>query len=306
MDTKLQTRSLRYFLQVLESRSVRGAAEVLGMDASAVSRSLGRLEQECGIQLFERRGRGIVPTDAGQLLAAYLRRQQNEKQAFLSQIDNIRKVESGHIDVVTGEGYVDWLMNKSICGFMRSHPKITMSLDIGSTDEIVQSVVEERAHIGVLFNPPKDDRLRSHHSYSQPIQALVLRSHPLVKLRRPLKLEDLMPYSGAALHSSFGVRQHVQAAEISEGIRLNIAFTTASFDALGHFVIAGLGYVLVSGLALARADAAKLVKLPMNNVMLNRGRTHVISRHGRLLPPAAAELLKIIIASLKAPSGIQT
>lgn len=299
MDDKFEARRLRYFMQVLESGSVRGAAGALGMDASAVSRAVNLLEQECGTPLFERRGRGIAPTDAGQLLAIYLRRQQSEKQNLLAQIDNIRKVESGHIDIMTGEGYVGWLMRKCLCGFMRSHPKITVSLDIGSTDEIVQSVIEQRVHIGVLFNPPKDDRLRSHHSLPHPIQTLVLRSHPLAQLNRPLKLADLMPYPGAALHGSFGLRQHIQAAEISEGIRLNASFTTASFDAVGHFVLAGLGYALVSRLAMPPTDAAKVVALPMKSSLLHRGRSHVVTHRGRTLPPSVLELLRMIISGMR-------
>jgi len=107
VEEKLETRRLRYFMQVLESGSVRGAAGALGMDASAVSRAVGLLKQECGTQLFERRGRGVAPTDAGRLLALYLRRQQSEKKNLLAQIDSIRKIETGHIDIMTGEGYVD-------------------------------------------------------------------------------------------------------------------------------------------------------------------------------------------------------
>ncbi len=303
MDDKLETRRLRYFMQVLESGSVRGAAGALGMDASAVSRAVSLLESECGTSLIERRGRGVAPTDAGRLLAVYLRRQQSEKQTLLAQMDSIRKVESGHIDIMAGEGYVDWLMQKSISRFMRAHPKITIGLDIGSTDEIVQSIVEERAHIGVLFKPPQDERLRSHHSHLQPIQTLVLRSHPLAQLKRPLRLVDLLPYPGATMHRSFGVRQHIEAAEISEGIRLNVALTTASFDAAGHFVTAGLGYALVSRLAMSVTDAARVAALPMKNALLHRGRSHVISRQGRTLPPAAMELLRIIVSDMKPPVG---
>ena len=44
MDDKLDTRRARYFMQVIDSGSVRGAAEVLGMDASAVSRAIGALD----------------------------------------------------------------------------------------------------------------------------------------------------------------------------------------------------------------------------------------------------------------------
>jgi DNA-binding transcriptional LysR family regulator len=290
---------LRYFLQVLESGSVRGAANALGMDASAVSRAVGLIEQECGTDLFERRGRGLTPTDAGRLLAVYLRRQQNEKQDLLAQIDSIRKIESGHIDVMTGEGYIDWLMQECLCRFMKAHPRITIGLDIGSTDEIVQRILDERAHIGILFRPPQDERLQSHHSHSHPIRAWLLRSHPLAQLGRPLRLADLAPYPGASVHRSFGIRQHIEAAEISEGARLNFSFTAASFDAISHFVSAGLGYALASHLVMTPANAARVIALPMKNALLYRGRTHVISRKGRNLPPAAANLLQVIVTDMK-------
>jgi DNA-binding transcriptional LysR family regulator len=302
-DTKLEARRLRYFMQVIESGSVRGAADALGMDASAVSRAIGLLEKECDTQLLERRGRGVIPTDAGRLVELYLRRQQAEKQSLLSEIDSIRKIERGHVDVATGEGYVDWLMHRCMCGFMHAHPAITMGLDIGSTDHIVQSIVEERAHIGILFRPPRDERLRSHHSRPHPIQAWVARSHPLARMERPLRLADLAPYPGAAVHRSFGVRQHIEAAEISEGVRLKIAFTAASFDAIGHFVSAGLGYALTSHLTMPVTTSTGVIALPMKNALLHRGRTHVVSRQGRTLPPAATELLRIIIADLKRPAA---
>ena len=304
VDEKLETRRLRYFMQVLESGSVRGAAGALGMDASAVSRAVGLLEQECGTRLFERRGRGVAPTDAGQLLALYLRRQQSEKKNLLAQIDSIRKIETGHIDIMTGEGYVDWLMQECLCHFMQSHSLITVGLDIGSTDEIVQRIIDERSHIGILFRPPRDERLHSHHSHPHPIKAWVLRSHALARLGRPLRLADLVPYNGAAVHRGFGIRQHIEAAEISEGVRLNVSFTAASFDAISHFVSAGLGYALASQLVMTPANAAKVVALPMKNALLYRGRTHVISRRGRILPPAAAELLQIILNDMKGPRGL--
>lgn len=296
---RLDVRRLRYFLAVIDSGSVRGAANALDMDASAVSRAISLLEKDCGVPLLERRGRGVAPTDAGVLMAGHLRREHVEKQNLLAQLDSIRKVESGHVGIATGEGFVDLLMRRSLARFMREHPNITVDLDIGSTDEIAERVIGGHSHIGVLFRPPKDKRLRSHYSNPQPIWAWMLRSHPLANIGRPLKLEDLQPFAGATLHRSFGVRQHIEAAEVSEGVRLNVSFTTASFDAVAHFVVAGLGYALVSHLALAPWDAAKVVGLPMKNVLLHGGRSHVVTAQGRQLPPAAAKVLRGIVRDLK-------
>ncbi len=300
MDDKLETRRLRYFMQVLESGSVRAAAEVLGMDPSAVSRAVGIVETECGTRLLERRGRGVVPTDAGMLLASYLRRQHSQKQELLAQLEGIQKVERGHVDIMVGEGFVDWLMRRSLRSFMASHPNITVDLGVAGSDEIVQSVVEAHAHIGMLFQPPRDERLRSHHSHPQPIETIVLATHPLVQLGRPLELADLLPYPGATLHRSFGVRQHIEAAEVSEGVRLRLLLTTSSFNAIGQFAAAGLGYALTPGSSLPpQLKTTMLAALPMKNPLLHLGRVHVVSRQGRMLPPAAAELLRRIISDIK-------
>lgn len=300
MDDRLESRRLRYYMQVLESGSVRGAAEVLDMDPSALSRAVGILERECGTRLLERRGRGVVPTDAGQLLATYMRRQHSQKRYLLAQMASIEKVERGHIDIVAGEGYVDWLMRHSLRSFMRAHPAITIDLAVASSDDIVQRVIEERAHIGMVFQPRKDDRLRSHHSHPHPIQAIVLGTHPLAQLPGPLKLADLLPYPGAMLHRSFGVRQHIEAAEISEGVRLSAVLTTSSFNAIGQFVAAGLGYALNTRVAFpSHLDLRSLVSLPMKNPLLHQGCTHVVSRHGRMLSPAASELLRMIVSDFE-------
>lgn len=299
MDEMLDARRLRYFMQVLESGSVRGAADALGMDPSALSRAIGTLERECGVRLFQRHGRGVAATDAGQLLASYARRQHSQQQHLLVQLEGIQKVERGHIDIITGEGFADWLMRHSLRDFMASHPGITIGLEISGTDEIVQRIVDERAQIGMLFQPPKDERLRSHYSHPQPIQTLVLASHPLAGLERPLKLADLLPYAGATLRRSFGIRQHIEAAEISEGVRLNTLLTTTSFHAIGHFVAAGLGYALSTRPALAM-DREDMVALPMKNPILHQGRMHIVSKHGRMLSPAAAELLRRIVHDISA------
>lgn len=307
MDDKLDSRRVRYFMQVIESGSVRGAAEALDMDPSAVSRALSLLESECGARLFERRGRGIEPTDAGQLLAGYLRREWRQKQQLLAQLDSLQKAESGHVDLVAGEGFIDWLMGGSLRDFMGSHPGVTVDLDVASTDEIVRRIIEERAHIGMVFQPPKDERLRSHHAAQTPIVALMHDSHPLARVGRPLALEDLAPFPGAALHRSFGVRQHIEAAEVSESVRLRTTLTTSSFGAIGRFVMAGLGYALTTWTSLpARIDRTHLVALPMANPLLSEGKVHVVSRHGRVLPPAAARMLEQIVADFRAklPLGI--
>ncbi|CAB3869374.1 LysR family transcriptional regulator [Achromobacter anxifer] len=306
MDEKLDARRTHYFMQVMSRGSVRGAAEVLDMDPSAVSRAIAALERDCGIALFERRGRGVVPTDAGHILARYIKRQQDIQESFFSEIDSLRKAERGHIDLVLGEGFVELMFERVLPGYWRSHPEVTLDIDVARTSEIVQRIVDDRAYIGLVFQPPNDARLRTHYSRPEPIRAIVREDHPLTLLRRPLLLTDLADYPGASMQEGFGVRQHIQAAEISEQVRLRNVLTTSSFKALWQFAAAGIGYALTPPIAVtADMRAQRLASLPLANPILNQGSLHVLSRAGRHVSPAARELLDHIVRGIGAPDGAQ-
>jgi len=117
-----------------------------------------------------------------------------------------------------------------------------------------------------------------------------------------LKPTGLAPYPGATLRSSFGVRQHIEAAEISEGVRLNTLLTMTSFSALGHFVVAALGYALSTRMSLpSHLDSSRVVALPMKTPLLSQGRVQVVSRHGRMLSPAASTLLRQVVGDIGRP-----
>ncbi|SFA90326.1 DNA-binding transcriptional regulator, LysR family [Collimonas sp. OK607] len=303
MSDKLETRRMRYFMKVIECGSVRGAADELNMDPSALSRAIATLEQDCGARLLDRHGRGVVATDAGELVAAHFRRQENMNQQLLTQLNSLQKGESGHIDIVAGEGFVDWLMRDVMKAFIAGHPEVSVTLDVCSTDEIVRRITEEIADIGLLFQPPRDDRLRSHVSHPGPIHAYVLKGHPLASHASntgPLKLADLLPYRGATLHRTFGVRQHIEAAQVSECVRLNTMLTTNSFSALGLFAAMGTGYALTPHVAVPQHLRGEiLIGLPMKNPLLSQGRSHVISRQGKTLSRAAFELLSHITQAME-------
>lgn len=303
MQQLLDSRRLHYFQQIVASGSVRAAAEQLGVEPSAVSRAVSLLEKECGMTLLERRGRGVVPTDAGRLLATYARRQLDVQATFYAEVDSLRHASRGHVDMVLGEGMLDLFFESLIAGYVRGHPEVTLAIHIASTAGSVDFILEERAHVGLIFQPPHDVRLRSHRSTpSAPIQAIVHRSHPLVQLGRPLQLSDLLDYPGAAMMETFGVRQHVQAAEVSEQVQLRNVVTTSSFKVLWQFADAGLGYALTTASAsfTSRIGMPDVVALPMANPILNRGSTHVMTRAGRHLSPAANSLLAHFVEGIAA------
>lgn len=81
----LDPHRLRVFRAVVSSGSVQAAAHHLGYTPSAVSQQLAQLQRETGLQLFEKAGRGIVPTAVGKVLAA----ESDEVVGALSRLDDL-------------------------------------------------------------------------------------------------------------------------------------------------------------------------------------------------------------------------
>lgn len=304
MEDVLDRKRALCLLQIIETGSVRGAADALSVDPSMVSRAVARLEEDTGLTLLERRGRGVVVTDAGRMLARFARRQQDLHETFLAEIDSLKNTQQGHVELVFGEGFVDLVLEPVLRDFLVKRPGVTYNLRVAGTEESVRCILEDMAHIGLIFQPPNDQRLRSHYSRLSPIRVYVHGNHPLAKRRKALALSDLAPHQGAALVGSFGVRKHVQAAELDEQVTLRPMLETNSFRVLWEFAALGLGYIMTPrSVPLKGTEFAGLVPLPLANPILNNSRIHVVTRAGRPLSPVADSLLEHVVRTLPAALG---
>lgn len=305
MEDILDRKRALCLLQIVETGSVRGAADALSVDPSMVSRAVAKLEHDTGLTLLERRGRGVVVTDAGRMLALFARRQQDLHDTFLAEVDSMRNANQGHVELVFGGGFVDLVLEPLLRDFMIERPGVTYNFHVAGTEESVRRILEDMAHIGLVFQPPDDQRLRSHYSRLSPIRIYVRNDHPLATRRRALALKDLAPHQGAALVGSFGVRKHVQAAELDEQVTLRPMLETNSFQVLWDFAALGLGYIMTPrSVPLKGPKFAELVALPLANPILNNSRIHVVTRAGRPLSPMANSLLAHVVARL--PEALRT
>ncbi len=296
MEDVLDRKRAMCLLQIIETGSVRGAADVLELDPSVVSRAVAKLEQDTGLALLERRGRGVVATDAGRLLALFARRQQDLSDTFMAEVNNLKNAQRGHVELAFGEGFIDLVLEPVLQGFLHKHPDVTYNIRVAGTEESVHCILEDLAHIAFVFQPPNDVRLRSHYSRLAPIRVHVRKDHPLARKRRPLTLADLAPHQGASLTASFGVRKHIEAAELEEHITLNHTLTTNSFKVLWEFAAMGLGYIMTPrSVPLKGAQFKELVSLPLANPVLNNSQIHIITRAGRPLSPVADRMLRHVM-----------
>lgn len=296
-------RNLAYLEAAATTGSVRGGAEVLNTSPSALSRQIAKMEAELNVPLLERHGRGVRPTEAGLLFLHYFQDQRRQIEAVVEGVWQILGLQRGAITIALGRGFGDPAMDV-LKYFSQAHPSVQLNLSFGSTDEIVQKVVEGDAHIGLAYNPPNEPKLHSHAAKPHPLCAITKPDHPITRLGRRVRISDLVDYDLGLLPGKFGIRQTLLHAEDDEHVMLAPKLVTNSNHALERFALEWDGVIVSPAFGLRdRIASGDLVATEFEESYLQAGEAQLLTRRGRKLPPAASSLLQSLKASFDVVKG---
>ena len=291
---------VRYLYEAVRFGTLRAAADYLDLAPSAVSRQITLLESELATMFVERHSRGVRLTDEGRMLLEYFKDVQSQQENLLSRLEEVRGLQRGHVNLAVGEGFIGDFMSAPMQQFHQRYPKITLTLDLCGTNEVLRRVIEDEVHLGLVYNPARDPNVQSRAVHRQPICVIAAPKSPLAKLSRPLRIKDLLNYPVALLHQAYGIRQSIQVAEYSEQVRLVPSLTTNSLAVLRQFVQARFGITFLPAFAvLDGIDDGQLIALPLEHATLARAEAHLINRRDRRLPPAASLLAKQLITYMR-------
>jgi DNA-binding transcriptional LysR family regulator len=142
------------FVQVAETRSFVGAGRLLGISASAVGKSISRLEDKLGVRLFHRSTRSVNLTAEGMMFLERSKRILAEIEAAEQELVSVAEAPRGKLRVSLP--LVSALVLPVLADFMREYPHVELDLDF--TDRQVD-VIDEAFDAVVRVGEPKDSRL---------------------------------------------------------------------------------------------------------------------------------------------------
>lgn len=187
----MDIRTIQYFLEVAKECNITRAAENLHMAQPPLSRQMRQLEEELGVELFDRSKKRLKLTEEGVLL-------RNRGEEILSMIDKTREEVSelkngigGTLYIGTVEGRGPSLLAQWISSFTGQYPQVHYELWNGSTDDVVERMEKGLLDLALIAEPFDHERLDSIPVEIMPWVAMIPEEHPLAALPGntiPLKL----------------------------------------------------------------------------------------------------------------------
>ena len=288
------------FKTALAAGTIRAAADQLGLEPSTVSRNIASLEKQLATVLIGRGRKGVMPTEAGLLLLDSAQRQSGEMEALRSQLDALENMERGAVSVALGEGFVSDFSQSVLAKFSRDHPEITFSLNVGSTDQMTDAIVEDRAHIGLAFDVAPNARLNVV-AHADRHLVVICKQGGQFDSSDKVKISEFADLPCAFLSKGYGVGAVIADMEASHGFRARAVMETGSIAALKAFVRGDLGVTLLPEFVVA--DDIKAGTLRARDVAVSnfgRGKVSLFVRQDRRLPLAAQKLIPAMARSLLA------
>jgi DNA-binding transcriptional LysR family regulator len=143
---------LQTFMAVYETGSVRAAAEALHVTPPAVSAAIAALDAALDTPLFGKAGRGIVPTDAGEIFAAYVRK----LLGLLAEAAGaVRDSDRGRVRIGAVATASEYVLPRLMASFAEAHPHVELSLSVLPRDELFSRAVDHAFDVVLAGRPPR-------------------------------------------------------------------------------------------------------------------------------------------------------
>ena len=290
----MDIRRLQAFAKVYDLRSFSRAGEELLLSQPTISAHIMALEEELGAQLFDRLGRTVLPTQAGEVLYRYCGTIFEQLDLAKADILALSKRVCGELVIGGSTIPAQYIIPRLVARFLANYPEVRVDLRGGDTSEITAMVAAGEAHVGIIGASAHQTEL-----FSQPIleDSLVLvgsQAQAGVSLagedwrQRLLELPWIMRESGSGTRQALEEALGRAAIDIRE---LRTVLQVHSSLAVLECVAAGLGVSVVSHMAAkSYLDRGAVIVLATPELVMQRS-FYVAYNSRRYMFPALRSFL---------------
>ncbi|MDO5624318.1 MAG: LysR substrate-binding domain-containing protein [Pseudomonadota bacterium] len=287
----METRHLRYFLDLCETEHLTRSAAHLCITQSTLSHAIRQLEDRLGAPLFDRVGRGLRLSQAGQLFRDHASRALHELAAGRMALDDLRELRSGSVTVGVIPSYMTALLPPAIARFHARHPGITLTARELRADAIHAELAAGRLDLGISFDDPQHRDVLAEPLLTERLHLLVPAGHALAA-RTTLPMAGLHGLACILQPRSFITRRLLDAALATRAAVPRVVMELDSVAALLE-TAAPTGLATVVPERAAAAAPATLTRIRLTNPTPRRAAV-ILRRADTSLPRAARAFIDTV------------
>ncbi len=282
---RLSIRQLEVFAAAARHLSFARAAETLHLSAPAVSMQIADLEATLEVPLFERAGRKISLTTAGEYFLVHARRLLANLKDAEDTIARLKGVQMGRLTIGV-LSTAKYFMPRLMAGFMREHPGLDLKLEVGNRQALSELLARNEVDLAVMGTPPRELDVRVEPFAAHPLGVIAAPEHSLASLPHiPPALLDRESF--IVREPGSGTRAAMERYFADVRIKPAAIMTMASNETIKQAVIANMGVSFLSLHTTALEVGTGLLKvLEVDGLPLVR-RWQVVHVRTKLLSPAA-------------------
>lgn len=266
---------LRAFEATARTGSMSGAARLLGLSQPTISAHIASLEQRFGVELFHRRGRGVVLTEFGALLHEATHRVLRAEEEAELLLLSARSQYRGHLRLgAIGPYNVLPILRR----FRASHPRVQVTVRMADSRAVLRGVLDLEHDVGILLHAVDDARVHCLPYRRQPLVVLAPRAHALAGRGR-VSLEDLHGQEFVLREPGSGTRAVFEAGLAAAGVQVRCAVVMGSREGVKEAVAQGLGLGVVAATAWVPDDHVVALALHPDDLATH---VHVVCLKDRL------------------------
>ncbi|MGF1726570.1 HTH-type transcriptional regulator CysB [Photobacterium nomapromontoriensis] len=264
----MKLQQLKYIVEIVNHNlNVSSTAESLYTSQPGISKQVRLLEDELGVQIFERSGKHLtMVTPAGEAIVKISR-------DILSRVESIKSVagehthpEMGTLNIATTHTQARYALPAVIQGFTARYPKVTLHMHQGTPSQLAEAVGKGTTDFAIAteaLHLYQDMIMLPCYHWNRSI--VVKADHPLAK-KTQITIHDLAAYSLVTYVFGFTGRSELDSAFNRSGLTPKIVFTATDADVIKTYVRLGIGVGVIASMAIDPMTDSDLVAIDASHI----------------------------------------
>lgn len=259
---------LRYVHEVVRQHmNISAASEALHTSQPGVSKQIQLLEEELGLQIFQRNGKRLIGvTDPGRKIVEMAAKVVLDMQNIKRVSEEFSRQDTGEMTIATTHTQARYRLPAAVKQFILRYPEVKLTIHQGNPVQVTQMVASGEADVGIATeNISQDARLTCLPCYQWNRCLVVQPEHPLAS-KLKISLKELVAYPLITYDFAFTGGTLVSKTFHEAGLQPNLVLTAIDADVIKTYVNLGLGVGLIANMAYDDSRDAPLKRLDCSHL----------------------------------------